>query len=96
VVAHGRSAPLDLLAALDHVQVLLPRVPGCNPASGAGTDSLHGFGVACIVIGYLVWVRRPDLSIGPMILFLGAAYHLQDLRASSNPLLFGVGFALPR
>jgi signal transduction histidine kinase len=50
--------------------------------------------VACILIGYVVWLRKPALSIGPMILSLGTVYYLQDLRASANPLLFAIGFAL--
>jgi signal transduction histidine kinase len=55
---------------------------------------LHGFGIVCILLGYVAWIRGPYPRIGVITIALGAAYYLQDLRASSNMLIFGIGFSL--
>jgi len=64
------------------------------PNSWALDIPLQGFGVVWIVIGYLAWTRLPEPRIGLIIVCLGAAYYLQDLRASSNMVIFGVGYCL--
>ncbi len=55
---------------------------------------LHGFGVICMLIGYIAWIRLPESRVGLIIMCLGIAYYLQDLRASSNVVIFNVGFSL--
>jgi signal transduction histidine kinase len=55
---------------------------------------LQAFGVACILIGYVAWIRLPESRTGPLIVFLGTTYYLRDLRASSNVAIFGVGICL--
>jgi signal transduction histidine kinase len=55
---------------------------------------LQGFGVVWIVTGYLAWTRLPGPRIGLIIVCLGATYYLQDLRASHNVVIFGVGYCL--
>jgi signal transduction histidine kinase len=64
------------------------------PDSWALDIPLQGFGVIWIVTGYLAWTRLSKPRIGLIIVCLGAAYYLQDLRASSNMVIFGVGYCL--
>ncbi|MGW0436438.1 sensor histidine kinase [Micromonospora sp. NPDC003197] len=56
--------------------------------------ALHGFGALAIVIGAVVWLRSPTPRIGQLLLLLGTFYYLGDLRASSDPTLFAIGFCL--
>jgi signal transduction histidine kinase len=55
---------------------------------------LHAFGVVCVLIGYLAWIRQPESRIGPLIVCLGATYYLRDLRVASNTVVFGIGMSL--
>jgi signal transduction histidine kinase len=64
------------------------------PDSSALDILLQGFGVVWIVTGYLAWTRLPNPRIGLIIVCLGAVYYLQDLRASSTMVVFGVGYCL--
>ena len=50
-------------------------------------------GVFVVVLGVVVWIRRPTPRMGQLIVFCGAVYHFQYLRVADG-ILFIIGFCL--
>jgi signal transduction histidine kinase len=53
---------------------------------------LHAFGALVAVAGGVIWRRTSLHRVGQLIIVVAATFHLGDLRASAQPVVFAIGF----
>lgn len=55
---------------------------------------VQGVGICFTVSGVTAWSSEKQNRIGPLMVVVGSTWYIGDLQASSNALLFSVGFCL--
>ena len=99
----GRRAVAVLVASLGvaagaYVLRLARQSPAWSFVGNSGTAvaALLAAGCALIAVGLLVWLRRPNLPMGPLLVAAGFAWFAPELTnpAAGSPLAFTAGLAL--
>ncbi|HET8641743.1 MAG TPA: histidine kinase [Pseudonocardiaceae bacterium] len=82
-LAGGLAAVVGVLASaktrLDPWQLWLP---------------MQAVGLSFTTAGVIAWLRRPGNGAGRLMVAVGVVWYVMDLRASTQPALFAVGFSL--
>lgn len=55
---------------------------------------MQAVGLSFTTAGVIAWIRRPCYGTGRLMTAVGIAWYLVDLRASTDPVLFAMGFSL--
>lgn len=55
---------------------------------------MQAVGLSFTTAGVIAWVRRPGNGTGRLMVAVGAVWYVMDLRASTQPVLFAIGFSL--
>jgi signal transduction histidine kinase len=78
----------------------LAAVVGVSVSVGAHLDPwwlwlpIQAVGLSFTTAGVIAWIRRPDNGTGRLMTAVGIAWYLVDLRQSTQPVLFAIGFCL--